>query len=66
MYDYWTQMSGQGRAGGVLLGKLTVEGESLPWQPVLVSVICNGTTVYTAQSDVQGRFVIAPAHRGIG
>jgi len=26
LYDYWTDMSGQGRAGGALLGKVAVEG----------------------------------------
>ena len=39
LYGYWTNMSGQGRAGGALLGKVTVEGEPLLWNPILVSVI---------------------------
>jgi tetratricopeptide (TPR) repeat protein len=58
MYDYWGGMSGQGRAGGVLLGKLTIEGESLPWDPIPISVLCKGQTLATAQTDVLGRFVI--------
>ncbi|HEY1463465.1 MAG TPA: hypothetical protein VGF44_08615 [Terriglobales bacterium] len=57
-YDYWSDMSGQGRAGNVLLGKLTVEGEPLPWDSMLVSVLCKGTVLLTAQTDVMGRFVI--------
>jgi Tfp pilus assembly protein PilF len=57
-YDYWAQMSGQGRAGGVLLGKLAVEGGHLPWQPLLVSVLCKGTVVNKTQTDLQGRYVI--------
>jgi tetratricopeptide (TPR) repeat protein len=58
LYDYWAQMSGQGRAGGVLLGKLAVEGGHLPWQPLLVSVLCKGTVVNKTQTDLQGRYVI--------
>ncbi len=62
LYDYWTEMSSQGRAGGVLLGKLTMEGESLPWQPIPVSVVCGGTIMDTAQTDPKGRFVISSSN----
>lgn len=58
MYDYWMKMSAQGQAGGVLLGKLVLEGESLPWEPMLVAVDCKGTTVNLTQTDLHGRFVI--------
>jgi len=58
MYDYWMNMSAQGRAGGVLLGKLVLEGEPLPWEPLLVAVDCKGTIVNLTQTDLQGRFVI--------
>jgi len=51
-------MTAQGRAGGVLLGKLSMEGEPLPWQPLLVAVDCKGTVVNVTQTDMQGRFVI--------
>ena len=57
-YDYWNDMSGQGRAGGVLLGKIAVEGEPLPWDPLLISVTCNGTPLVNSQTDAMGRFVI--------
>jgi tetratricopeptide (TPR) repeat protein len=57
-YNYWANMSAQGRAGGVLLGKLALEGETLPWQPLLVSVDCKGSVVNSTQTDLQGRFVI--------
>jgi tetratricopeptide (TPR) repeat protein len=57
-YNYWANMSAQGRAGGVLLGKLAMEGEPLPWQPMLVSVDCKGSIVNSTQTDLQGRFVI--------
>lgn len=58
LYDYWADMTNQGRAGGALLGKLAVEGESLPWEPLLVTVTCNGKVVYTTQSDAKGNFGI--------
>src|ERR1700733_471604 len=51
LYGYWTGMTAQGRAGGALMGKITVEGEPLLWNPILVSVICNGATVYTTHTD---------------
>jgi Tfp pilus assembly protein PilF len=58
LYDYWTMMSGQGRAGGVLLGRIALEGEPLPWQPMLVSVDCKGSIVNSTQTDLQGKFVL--------
>jgi Tfp pilus assembly protein PilF len=59
VYGYWTNMSEQGRAGGALLGKVIVEGEPLLWNPILISVICNGTTMQTTQTDPHGNFQIA-------
>ena len=58
LYDYWAEMSGQTRAGGALLGKLAVEGEPLPWEPLLVTVTCGEKVVYTTQSDAKGNFGI--------
>src|SRR5215469_15601952 len=60
MYDYWSQMNGQSRAGGALLGKIAVEGEPLPWEPVLINVTCAGNVVYQTQSDAKGDFGIIP------
>ena len=57
-YNYWANMSGQGKAGGVLLGKLVLEGEPLPWSPLLVAVDCQGKVVNLTQTDYQGQFVI--------
>lgn len=57
-YDYWANMSAQGKAGGVLLGKLSLEGEPLPWEPMLVAVECKGTVVNQTQTDLKGQFVI--------
>lgn len=58
IYDYWTEESAQSRADGALLGKLAVEGEPLPWEPLLVTVTCNGKVVYTTQTDAKGNFGI--------
>ena len=59
MYDYWADMTGQGRAGGALLGKLAVEGEALPWEPLVVTVTCDGKVEYTTQTDARGSFGIS-------
>jgi len=58
LYDYWADMSGQGRAGGALLGKVAVEAEPLPWEPLLVTVTCDGKVAYTTQTDAKGNFGI--------
>ncbi len=57
-YNYWANMSAAGKAGGVLLGKLALEGEPLPWEPVLVAVDCKGSVVNLTQTDLRGQFVI--------
>ena len=57
-YGYWTNMSGQSRAGGALFGKVKVEGESLLWDPILVSVLCSGATVSTTHTDPSGKFLL--------
>ena len=62
LYNYWTNMSAQGRAGGVLLGKVAMEGEPLPWVPLLVNVDCNGSVVNSTQADLKGQFVITFAN----
>src|SRR3954447_23755461 len=59
LYDYWADMSGQGRAGGALLGKVAVEGEPLPWEPLLVTLTCDGKVEYSTQTDAKGNFAIS-------
>src|SRR5437016_701485 len=59
-YGYWTYISNQDRAGGALLGKVAIDGEMLPWEPILVTVSCKGATVYTTQTDPKGNFAIIP------
>lgn len=58
VYNYWNEMSAQGRAGGALLGKLSVEGEPMPWEPILITVSCDGKVVYATQTDAKGNFGI--------
>jgi tetratricopeptide (TPR) repeat protein len=60
VYNYWTYMTAQERAGGALLGKVKIEGEPLLWEPILITVNCNGTPVQTAQTDPKGSFAIVP------
>jgi len=62
LYGYWNNMTGQGRAGGALLGKVAVEGEPLLWNPIVISVICNGATAYNTATDAKGVFgiILAP------
>jgi Tfp pilus assembly protein PilF len=58
LYGYWADMTNQARAGGALLGKMAVEGEPLPWEPLLITVTCSGKVIYTTQSDAKGNFGI--------
>ena len=60
LYGYWTHITDQDRAGGALLGKIAVEGEMLPWQPILVTLSCKDATIYTTQSDPKGDFAVIP------
>jgi tetratricopeptide (TPR) repeat protein len=53
-------MSPTGRAGAALFGKVAIEGEALPWEPILVTVNCDGNTVYTTQTDSKGEFGVFP------
>src|SRR5215831_3688852 len=61
LYGYWNQMTEQDRAGGALLGKVVINDELLPWDPIVVTVSCNGSTMYTAETDPKGYFAILPS-----
>ncbi|MGO9087225.1 MAG: tetratricopeptide repeat protein [Terriglobales bacterium] len=61
LYGYWSRMTDQDRAGGALLGKVVVKDEVLPWDPIVVTVSCNGAAVYTAETDSKGYFLILPS-----
>jgi tetratricopeptide (TPR) repeat protein len=51
----------QGRSGDYLLGTVSVSGGTLPWDPIPLTVTCDGKTRYTSTTDPKGNFVIAPA-----
>ncbi len=59
-YTYWSQMNAQSRVGGALYGKIAVEGEPLPWEPILIAVTCSGKVVHETQTDAKGNFGIVP------
>src|SRR5258707_1439927 len=63
-YGFWSNMTNQGRAGGALVGQVRVEGESLLWEPVLVSITCHEKVVNTARTDPKGNFAFTTV-RGV-
>ena len=50
----------QGRPGDYLGGTVTVAGGALPWDPVPITVTCDGKIRYTSTADPKGKFLIAP------
>jgi tetratricopeptide (TPR) repeat protein len=50
----------QGHAGTYYGGTVSVSGGALPWDPILVNVICNGENRYSTTTDPKGNFLIAP------
>lgn len=59
----WDNLSHQGRSGDYLLGKVTVTGGDLPWDPIPISVSCDGKIRYTANADPKGNFEIAAVQK---
>ena len=55
----WNNLSVLGRRGDKLTGMVAVAGGSLPWEPVLVTVTCDGKARFTTNTDPKGFFVIA-------
>jgi tetratricopeptide (TPR) repeat protein len=50
----------QGHAGSYYGGDVKVSGGALPWDPILINVVCNGKSQYTTTTDPKGNFLIAP------
>ena len=50
----------QGHAGSYYGGTVKVSEGALPWDPILVNVVCNGETKFTTATDPKGNFLIAP------
>jgi hypothetical protein len=61
LYGYWSKMTDQDRTGGALLGKVEINGEMLPWEPIVVTVECNGSEVNTTLTDPKGEFLVRPS-----
>jgi len=40
---------------------VVIYDELLPWDPIVVTVSCNGSTTYTAETDPKGYFAILPS-----
>src|SRR6266700_1364729 len=57
-YANMDTLSRQGRSGDYLLGNVIVAGGALPWDPIPVTVSCEGKTLYTAGTDPKGNFQI--------
>ena len=48
----------QGRAGSYYGGTVKLSGGALPWDPILINVVCNGDTRHTTVTDAKGNFTI--------
>ena len=59
-FSNWDALIRQGRSGNYLDGKVTVQGGTLPWEPIAVTVMCDGKLRYTTYTDPKGLFLIAP------
>jgi tetratricopeptide (TPR) repeat protein len=57
----WNTLMRSGRVGDYLSGNVTLLGGALPWDPIPVTVTCEGQARFTTTTDAKGNFVIAPA-----
>jgi tetratricopeptide (TPR) repeat protein len=57
----WDRTKQQGRAGDRLTGNVDVTGGAVPWEPIKVTVMCDGKTKYTTSTDSKGLFAIVSA-----
>jgi len=53
-----------GAIGQYLAGKVKLEHAALPWDPIPVSVTCDGKVRYTTHTDRAGTFIIGSASAG--
>ncbi len=54
----WDKLLTSGRVGDTLVGNVTLAGGALPWDPIPVSVTCNGEVRFTTNTDPKGYFAI--------
>jgi tetratricopeptide (TPR) repeat protein len=59
-FSSWDSLMKQGKAGNYLGGTVSVTGAELPWDPIAVTVTCDGKTRFTSTTDPKGNFLIAP------
>jgi tetratricopeptide (TPR) repeat protein len=57
----WDNLNHQGHSGDYLIGNVVVVGGVLPWDPVPITVTCDGKIRSTADADPKGNFEIAAA-----
>lgn len=58
-FGFMANATGGVVAGGMLAGKVVVQGDPLLWEPIRVVLSCaNGKTDLTTQTDADGRFLI--------
>jgi hypothetical protein len=55
----FNNMTKTGRKGDYLTGSVALEGGSLPWDPIPVTVTCDGQIRYATATDPKGYFAIA-------
>jgi tetratricopeptide (TPR) repeat protein len=55
----WNNLSRQGHSGDYLTGNVIVTGGVLPWDPIPITVTCDGKIRSTADADPKGNFEIA-------
>ena len=59
VYSYYTDTGGLGVNGGTLIGKVTIAGDPLIWDPIPVNVTCLGKVALTSHSDPKGGFLLS-------
>ena len=62
-YANFDQELSHQHGGMYFSGKVAVDGGTLPWDPVPVTVDCNGVVRYATQTDAKGAFTIDNAGR---
>lgn len=55
----WDNLSHQAHSGDYLTGNVVVTGGALPWDPIPITVTCDGKIRSTADADPKGNFEIS-------
>ncbi|HZC66706.1 MAG TPA: hypothetical protein VE545_09050 [Candidatus Dormibacteraeota bacterium] len=54
----------EARPGDYFTGKVALASGALPWDPIVVTMVCNGTNRLTTATDAKGAFVLATPSSG--